>query len=350
MTISSHQNAIKRYGKEVADLQKKISSEKEKEAKIYKDISNLTSQINRSKTGTTLKTKMSRLVTLNKNLSSAQNKVAEYQKKLSGKQHSLQSEQVKLDKALKQNEKKNETDRKKVRQLETKHQNFVTSSLRTQVLLHNEMKESPLMIDLAKLPEKITVLFFAANPKDQHQLKLDEEIRDVMQKIRASEHRDAIELKARWAVRSHDLLQSLNEENPHIVHFSGHGSMEDEIIFMDDKGNAKPVTKNAIVQLINATSENIRLVLFNTCYSSNQAAQLTNYVDFAIGMNTSIGDEAARVFAANFYSALGFSASVQKAFDQAKVALMIEGIPEESTPELFSREGINAGEIILVKP
>ncbi|ASF41579.1 hypothetical protein CEH05_20535 (plasmid) [Halobacillus halophilus] len=101
------------------------------------------------------------------------------------------------------------------------------------------------------------------------------------------------------------------------------------------------------------TSENIRLVLFNTCYSSNQAAQLTNYVDFAIGMNTSIGDEAARVFAANFYSALGFSASVQKAFDQAKVALiffLIEGIPEESTPELFSREGINAGEIILVKP
>lgn len=28
MTISSHQSSIKRYGKEVADLQKKISSEK----------------------------------------------------------------------------------------------------------------------------------------------------------------------------------------------------------------------------------------------------------------------------------------------------------------------------------
>ncbi|MBZ4223611.1 hypothetical protein P4308_13860 [Bacillus wiedmannii] len=52
MTISSHQGSIKRYGKEVADLQKKSI---QKKAKIYKGISSLTSQINRSKTAAILK-------------------------------------------------------------------------------------------------------------------------------------------------------------------------------------------------------------------------------------------------------------------------------------------------------
>lgn len=44
----------------------------------------------------------------------------------------------------------------------------------------------------------------------------------------------------------------------------------------------------------------------------------------SIGMNTSIGDDAARVFAAQFYSSIGFGLSIQKAFDQAKAALMLE--------------------------
>jgi hypothetical protein len=67
-------------------------------------------------------------------------------------------------------------------------------------------------------------------------------------------------------------------------------------------------------------------------------------------MNTSIGDEAARVFASSFYSAIGFGRSVLDAFNQAKTALMLEGIPEANTPVLFTREGINPEDIVLVRP
>jgi len=52
-------------------------------------------------------------------------------------------------------------------------------------------------------------------------------------------------------------------------------------------------------------------------------------------MNTAIGDDAARVFSAQFYSAIGFSHSIQQAFDQVKAALLLEGIREELTPELI---------------
>jgi hypothetical protein len=65
-------------------------------------------------------------------------------------------------------------------------------------------------------------------------------------------------------------------------------------------------------------------------------------------MNDAIGDEAAIIFAASFYRALGFGRSVQEAFDQGKVALLLEGILEEHTPELLVKAGIDPSQIVLV--
>ena len=203
---------------------------------------------------------------------------------------------------------------------------------------------------LKNLPEKITVLFLASNPLDQAQLRLDEEARAIQEMIRKSEHRDAVTLESRWAVRPLDVLQAINEYNPRVVHFSGHGSDNDEIVFQDESGIAKPVTKEAIVQVMRAGSGSIHLVVFNTCYSSNQAEAVVGHVEAAVGMNTSIGDDAARTFAAQFYSAIGFGKSVNEAFEQAKAALMLENIPEEDTPELFVADGLDASELYIVRP
>ena len=110
------------------------------------------------------------------------------------------------------------------------------------------------------------------------------------------------------------------------------------------------VSKEAITQTIMAASDQIRLIFFNACFSHAQADAVIRHVDAAIGMTEPIGDEAAKVFAAQFYSALGFGLSVQKAFDQAKAALLLEGIQEENTPKLYVRDGLNAGDIIIVRP
>lgn len=157
---------------------------------------------------------------------------------------------------------------------------------------------------LQQLPEKITVLFLAANPLDQANLRLDEEARAIAEMIRKSEHRDAVVFESRWALRPLDLLQGLNELRPGIIHFSGHGSDADEIVFQDNDGRTKRVSKEAIVETMAAASGDIRLVFFNTCYSRGQAEAVVKHVPAAIGMNTSIGDDAARVFSASFYCQL----------------------------------------------
>ena len=106
---------------------------------------------------------------------------------------------------------------------------------------------------------KTKILFFASNPKDVIPLNLDEEIRSITTKIRASEHRDVLELISRWAVRPDDLLQELNTHKPTIVHFSGHGSSSGELILMDDLRQAKTVSPDALKALFSTLRDNVRL-------------------------------------------------------------------------------------------
>ena len=73
-------------------------------------------------------------------------------------------------------------------------------------------------------------------------------------------------------------------------------------------------------------------------------------ITFLFWTDYSIGDDAARIFSSQFYSSIGFGVSLGKAFEQAKALLMMEGIKEENTPELFVKEGLNADELIIVKP
>ena len=66
----------------------------------------------------------------------------------------------------------------------------------------------------------------------------------------------------------------------------------------------------------------------NACYSQIQAQAIAENIDCVVGMSTAIGDEAAIIFAASFYRAIGFGRSIKDAFDQGKIAIMVEGIPE----------------------
>jgi CHAT domain len=196
--------------------------------------------------------------------------------------------------------------------------------------------------------EKIKILFMSANPPGTTPLKLDEEAREIEAKIRASEYRDSLTLITKWATRPHDLLQSLNEHKPHIVHFSGHGSPTEEIILLDAGRDPKPVTKEALVSLFHTLKDNIRVVVLNACFSRPQAEAITQEIDCAIGMSRAIGDDGAITFAASFYRAIGFGRSVEGAFDQGKAALLLEGIPEEKTPVLITREKIDPTNIFVI--
>ncbi len=93
-----------------------------------------------------------------------------------------------------------------------------------------------------------------------------------------------------------------------------------------------------------------RVVILNACFSKPQAEAIIEHIDCAIGMNAAIGDAAAITFAASFYRAIGFGRSVLEAFEQGKTAMLLEGIPEENTPQLLTRAGIDPARVILLNP
>ena len=67
-------------------------------------------------------------------------------------------------------------------------------------------------------------------------------------------------------------------------------------------------------------------------------------------MNRPIGDEAAIAFAAAFYEAIGFGRSVKEAFELGRSTMLMKGIPEHQTPELLTRQGIDAAGLVLIAP
>jgi hypothetical protein len=222
---------------------------------------------------------------------------------------------------------------------------------------------------------KIKVLFLASDPFKTHALGLDEEIRAITAQIRSAEYRDTLELVSAWAVRPGDLQQLLLQHQPHVVHFSGHGTQghptggpsssgpapvrnlvpadggqEARLILMGEGGQPQPVDQGALVDLFDVLRDNIRLVVLNACYTRPQAEAIARVVDCCIGTNAAIGDKAAIAFAAAFYRALGFGRDVQTAYRLGKNELKLQGIPEETTLELLAREGVDASRLVLIAP
>lgn len=346
--IDMYRNNVIRKKQELT----KLSNDKAKESK---KISDLNSKINsakqvisRTKSEGTIKSKLREIEGAEKLLANINKKIDDIDTKRVRKEKELFSEENKVRKEEESIEKKKVTaDKKRIIEAE-RQMNKIKYNIEMQGRIQSEMQKT--LVDLQSIPENIKVLFMASNPIGTSQLQLGEEARAINEMIRKSEHRDSIKFESRWATRPLDILQSINELNPDIVHFSGHGCETGDLVLQNADGTIKLVKKEAIVQTIMTSSDKIRLVFFNACFSYEQAMAVVEHVEAAIGMNNSIGDEAACIFAAQFYSAIGFGLSLEKAFNQGKAALMLEGIAEESTPQLYIKDGMEAKDIIIVRP
>jgi uncharacterized protein YjbI with pentapeptide repeats len=196
----------------------------------------------------------------------------------------------------------------------------------------------------------VKCLMFAANPLQTEQLRLDVEFREITAKLRSSEYRDVFQLIPILAARPDDLLQALNEHRPKIVQFSGHGAKTGELIFLDDHGYAKAIPPNALRALFTTLKDDVRLVILNACYSEIQAQAIAEIIDCVVGMSDAIADDAATIFIASFYRALGFGRSVQNAFEQGLVALRMEDLTGIEAPRLLTRRGVDPAQVLLVAP
>lgn len=184
-----------------------------------------------------------------------------------------------------------------------------------------------------------TILILAAIP---HGLRLDREIRSIEEAIRRAAKRDLFKITLRTAVRAVDIRRAIAEERPQIVHFCGHGKEDGSLVLEDDAGENKPVPAEALVSLFQMHADYVECVLLNACHSAKPALAISEYINYAIGMNQPIGDMAAISFAIGFYDGLGYTTAnnqdvFQRAFEEGKVAIQLEHLDSGQIPVLKTK-------------
>lgn len=221
------------------------------------------------------------------------------------------------------------------------------------------------------MERKIKILFLAANPRDTTRLSLDEEIRQILKRIRAAEEGARFEVVSELALRPEELPAALMRHRPDIVHFSGHGTTDGALCLVQDATQrTQPLTTEQLLDLFKPLSSDIRCVVLNACYSATQAQAIASCVPCVVGMSRAVKDETATAFAAGFYEALAFGKSVQTAFDlgRAQAGLLTTPAPgaqneplrslkkkaveehapsEKEIPQLVLRDGTDASKLVL---
>lgn len=190
------------------------------------------------------------------------------------------------------------------------------------------------------MAEKIRILFLSANPWTNSRILVDEEAREIDEKIHEGPYRDRFELSKYTAVRPGDLQKLLLMHQPHIVHFSGHGSKGHRIILAGPHGRGKTVDQHGLSEVFALYKHHVRLILFNACFTKTQARSISEVIDYSIGTARPIGDKASVAFAGAFYRALGFGKSIKDAFASARAELALTKVPRSRGIELFVRNGI----------
>lgn len=378
MSVSSAQAAVKRAGTELARVRRRHTAAVKDVNGIQTAISRLEGRVSKASSDSLRRSYLSQLKTKQGQLERARTKVVglvndvnKAQDKLTDAEQKVREEEIKerehegkkAERERRQREQRERAERQKEEREERRRKREEETAERRRaadeanrdrvidVLEHRttELEERLADAERRAAPSEVTVLFLASSPEDQPTLRLDRETREIQKRIRTADFRDSIWIEWRLARQLPDLLQDLNEIRPDLLHFSGHGS-DAELAFEDENGATRGLGNEQLERLLVAAGSGIRLIVFNSCDSAAQAKVAVRQVDLAIGMEAAIDDEAAKVFAGQFYNALGFGRSVGEAFRQATFQLEAEGIGDHEVPQLFAADGVDPEVVVLVNP
>lgn len=177
-----------------------------------------------------------------------------------------------------------------------------------------------------------TVLLVSASPDSAVRIRVDEEFREVIERMRGARHRDRFQFVQIQAARFTDLVTALLEYRPHVLHISSHGEPDGALLFEGKAGVSKRVSRRQLLKLLKALKDDLRMVVLNACNSQAVAKDLPEVIDFAIGMSDQISDQAAIDFSVAFYESLGFGRSIETAFNVALAGL---DDLDDQVPQLF---------------
>lgn len=193
--------------------------------------------------------------------------------------------------------------------------------------------------------DKLKVLFLGARPREAHPFRLKEQVQVMLFRLFDLGQKERIDFQIEPAVTFADLTNLLLKHAPHIVHITGHSTKDGQLALEDNLGGIFLVPPQALIDLfsVEAMRRSIRLILLNTCYSDQSAAELSRFIDFVIGTQDAISQTAAIAFAEAFYPVLAHGEKLQDAFEVARAQFRVHlEKPDGPLPKLYVRPGANS--------
>lgn len=167
------------------------------------------------------------------------------------------------------------------------------------------------------MSELLRILVLAANPKDTSPVSLEAECNLLRDRMRDNAKAGNCELSFEWAARVKDLRQILEARRPHVVHFAGHGT-QDGLCLEGEERKTQTLSKEQLASVFDVVRQDLRLLVLNACYSTQQVEKLATMVDYIIGSPNAIPDDDALQFSAQFYRSLAIGGTVRDAFYKAQ--------------------------------
>ncbi|HRV95743.1 MAG TPA: CHAT domain-containing protein, partial [Anaerolineae bacterium] len=199
--------------------------------------------------------------------------------------------------------------------------------------------------------EALRVLLISANPRGSDPLNSHREYRFISQKLSELGAKYQIRVEQHYcpAATLADIKTIVRDPHrtPHIIHFVGHGSLGS--LLMEDREGDQNVVSEQVLAIILKNATALRLVVLNACDTA-QTDFLTQQIGVAqsladagipaiVAMQFNISDEAALIFAEEFYQLLVEGHPIDSAVTWGRIAIRTEERDSETkewaTPTLY---------------
>lgn len=226
---------------------------------------------------------------------------------------------------------------------------FLAVSTSTPLVRYLELTPN---IEPLEVTPPLRMLVAISSPEDYRELDVEREWRTLQDALQPLVARGAVIIDRLASASPSQLQAQLRQADYHIFHFIGHsifekGRQNGVLIFNDENGHGKALNGQMLGTLL-ADHPSLRLVVLNSCEGARTgiddpfAGLALSLVQMGlpavIAMQYEISDDAAILFAREFYRALADGYGVDAALGDARKAIFTNhNSVEWGTPVLFTR-------------
>ncbi|MEO1671517.1 MAG: CHAT domain-containing protein, partial [Cyanobacteria bacterium J06631_2] len=174
------------------------------------------------------------------------------------------------------------------------------------------------------------ILVLSSNPQATEQLRLNREFSEIENARESSRNKDQFTVLRVAQARVDHLQREILETKARIVHFCGHGLGNQGLALETRSGQQQLVSNQALADLFELVAHQVECVILNACFSKAQAAVVHDHINYVIGTENAIKDEAAIAFSQGFYAGLFSGASIERAYELGKNNIQLEIYRDQS--------------------